>query len=147
MVQRLPPDWNPYTVQAARPVPRIRARGAFLAFSLVVEAIQGLAAVLAGLFGLSALSHTGTDVLSRMDPETLASARKTLLVMAASGAAELVCVAGIWSWKKWGVYALVFVEVIGSLDVIRSHPIATVLDLAFNLAFVFVIVSKWELFE
>jgi hypothetical protein len=127
--------------------PERPARGPFLTFLLALITLGSLFSIGSYVLFFSALQRVAER---EPDPTAhLAHAKKVLTLLIVASIVRLVCSAGMWMWKQWGVFGYVamgFLQLVLSSKlspthhVEYSHVVWIVLVLAAAL-------PKWSQFE
>ena len=137
-----PVQFAPYPTQA----PAKPQRGGFLTFVLVVRFIGDAFLVLTSLGVMALLSHeakTGADI-----GQTGRTVGNMVTLLLGVTCIDLAGVAGVLSWKKWGVYLLGACEVLGLMLKIQNGQVGqAVLGLATLICAGFGIMMRWHHFE
>ncbi len=137
-----PPQFAPLPTQTvAKP-----ERGVFLTFILVVRFIADAFLILTSLGVMALLSHeanSGADLGT-----TGRTAGNLVTLLLAVTCIDLAGVAGVLSWKKWGVYLLGGCEVLGLVLKLQEGQVASaMIGLATLMLAGFGIAMRWRYFE
>lgn len=119
-----------------------RKRGGCLTLWVTVSAIMGVIAA----FGFCNL----LGVVGRVPPALRRISIGSMFLLGGLIAAQLVCLWGIWQWKKWGVYGMAAIA-IASPFIEGALGIATATDwlapfIQLGILY-FLVKDKWDYFE
>ena len=125
------------------PPPKLRAPLSGLVKLILGLKVAGCLVVLFGsMLALAALSN------KPLAPE-MAHQLSTLLTLSSGAAAvQLVAVAGVWSFKRWGVYLLVTIGLLAVVfDMKAGSTFSAALGISTLLFVGFAIAGRWNDFE
>lgn len=135
---------NHFTPQAPPPRP---PRGPFLSVLLGLITFGSVFSIGSTILIFSALHRVAER---QLDPTAnLAHAKKVLTLMLVASIVRLVCSAGMWMWKQWGVFGYVamgFLQLVISSKLSATHRV----DYSHAVWIVLVLVAalpKWSQFE
>lgn len=136
-----PPQFVPFPTTVAKP-----QRGAFLTFILVLRFIADVFLILTSLGVMALLSHeakTGADLGT-----TGRAAGNMVTLLLGVTCIDLAGVAGVLSWKKWGVYLLGACEILGLILKLQQGQIGSAMvGLATLMLAGFGVAMRWRYFE
>jgi hypothetical protein len=137
-----PAQFTPFPPQTvAKP-----ERGGFLTFILVLRFIADVFLVLTSLGVMALLSHeakTGADI-----GDGGRAVGNTVTLLLGVTCIDLAGVAGVLSWKKWGVYLLGGCEILGLvLKLQEGHIASAMVGLATLMLAGFGIAMRWRYFD
>jgi hypothetical protein len=132
--QPLPPQSSP-----------ARVRGTFLTSVLGLRFVRDLFAIFTGIVSMSALSSPDAPIYGP-DRRALGNVLALALVITC---VDLAGVAGVLSWKKWGVVILGASEALSIMTAIQSGGLglATLVGLGTAIGIGFAIATRWKQFE
>ncbi len=115
-----------------------------LSSALLFTGATSALGVAAFAFLLNAMTHTGPDVdLNPTDPG-VALLKKVMLfgVLVCSG--NLACVAAAWSWKRWGVYGLVALQIFGTMVGLKAGATLSLGSWLPTLVLCALVLTRWS---
>jgi hypothetical protein len=142
MMMNNPPPFAPYPPQ---PVVKPE-RGGFLTFVLVVRFIGDGLAIL-GSLGLMSVMSNAAENGARLGAQGR-QLGNLVTIMLVSACLDLAGVAGVLSWKKWGVYLLGACEAVSLILRVQSGQTGMAMMGFLTLCFAaFGIAMRWRYFD
>ncbi|MEO6419333.1 MAG: hypothetical protein ABIP39_08015 [Polyangiaceae bacterium] len=129
------------------PAAEVRKHGWWYGGTLVELVLANLADLVSGLASLSthgaAVSHDVDELLETAPPD-----HKLTTVLVLLSVANLVCVYGLWTWKKWGFTGYVVLYLVTIVVAHKVDPTDHSVPGIFGLAvLVWMVVNRWRFFE
>jgi hypothetical protein len=141
------PQWSPATPTPAwspSPGPR-RERGPLLSFFVGVRFFSASVGLV--IFTFLAKKTTGQDAWVVLRSGRQVSAANFSLFFAALCVVILVCLSGVWTWKKWGVYGYAILQLVTLWLVVNVSRASLVMSLAWDFVVLLILTTKWRHFE
>jgi hypothetical protein len=141
-MQPMVPNWVQPPVTPSTP----RVRGTFLS---VLLALSMAGNVLGGVFWVITAALTQRTVGDGLTDTQAAAAHlhTQMLFYALMCLANVACLVGVWTWKKWGIYGYVGFSMLGIM-ISLSFSAVTMITTFVWLAFLAVLIApRWSAFE
>jgi hypothetical protein len=139
----MPPAFSAFTSPRTAP----KERGLLLSSALMFMGVTSGLGVAAFAFLLNAMTHTGPDAdLNPTDPG-VALLKKIMLLGVVVCSGNLACIAGAWSWKRWGVYGIVALQIFGTLVGLKAGATLSLGSWLPTLVLCALALTRWSDFE
>lgn len=130
----------------APPAAVVRKHGWWYGGTLAELVLANLADLVSGLASLSThgvVSHDVDELIETTPPD-----HKLTTILVLLSVANLVCVYGLWTWKKWGFTGYVILYLVTIVVAHKVDPTDHSVPGIFGLAvLVWMVVNRWRLFE
>jgi hypothetical protein len=123
------------------------ALSVFLVLGFLGNVVSGIAFVLTAAM-MRRVENSTQDLNSLQPLASVAEVvHRKLLFAAFLCAVNVACLAGLWSWKKWGVIGYACASVLGTFVAYGVNPVGAVSEIFLLLLFGAAVAGKWSAFE
>jgi hypothetical protein len=125
-----------------------RTRGAALSLFLVLGMIGNVVSSIFLVLGAAVMERVASDTSNLDGSQSFAEVlHKKMLFVAFLCVLNVVCLVGIWSWKRWGVLGYACCSLFGTFAGLSFNSGGAFGGLVFLLLFGTAIATKWQAFE
>ncbi len=138
------PPWTPGW-PAVPAVSSRKERGGLLTFFILFNLVSNVIGI--AILALGSAFVDGMASRGRMDEAVASRVSHAVLFSVLVGLVDTASLAGMWSWKKWGVYGVGGCILLSTLSSARQHSFMSWFYVINAVCFVFMLLPRWKQFE